>query len=139
MALLSGKTMLIKVGDGGGPEVFTTVGRLRGTGVTIQPVEIDVSSKDTATGWLATETTGDKRLEVSFDGLLDTSSAALTRLISIANGTQQANFRLSMGNGKRYSFAGVLTSWQVNGPHDNKTQYTGTVKNAADPVYEDDI
>ena len=48
MAAQKGSAMLMKVGNGGSPETFTTIGGLRSTSLTINNESVDVTNKDIA-------------------------------------------------------------------------------------------
>ena len=48
MVAQKGSLFLLKVGDGGGPEVFTTVGGLRTTSFNINNGTVDVTNKDSS-------------------------------------------------------------------------------------------
>ena len=46
MAAQKGSALLLKIGDGASPEVFTTVGGLRSTSITMNDEAVDVTTKD---------------------------------------------------------------------------------------------
>ena len=46
MAAQKGSAMLLKVGNGGSPETFTTIGGLRSTGITLNDEAVDITNKD---------------------------------------------------------------------------------------------
>lgn len=66
----SGNIFLLKVGDGGSPETFTTVARLRGTSYSINGEQVNVTSKDSTDGWRdLLDGGGEKTLTISADGV----------------------------------------------------------------------
>ena len=48
MAAQKGSAMLMKVGNGGSPETFTTIAGLRSTSLTINNESVDVTNKDSS-------------------------------------------------------------------------------------------
>lgn len=51
MAAQRGKDLLIKIGDGASPEIFTAVAGLRATALGFNAKEVDVTSADSAGMW----------------------------------------------------------------------------------------
>ena len=51
MAAQKGKDVLLKIGDGGGPETFTTVGGLRTTSLNFNSQSVDVTDVASAGQW----------------------------------------------------------------------------------------
>lgn len=78
MSKKQGRTVLIKIGDGGGTEVFEVLCGLRTKTMTINNSEYDVTTADCTTpgGALWTEVqNGIKRISVSGSGLIDDEDA----------------------------------------------------------------
>ncbi len=51
MSAQRGKDLLIKTGDGGSPEVFTTVAGLRATTLAFNAQNVDVTNADSTNAW----------------------------------------------------------------------------------------
>ncbi|HEY0106687.1 MAG TPA: phage major tail protein, TP901-1 family [Rhizomicrobium sp.] len=51
MSAQKGKDLLIKIGDGASPEVFTTVAGLRATQLSFNATNVDVTNADSADQW----------------------------------------------------------------------------------------
>jgi TP901-1 family phage major tail protein len=51
MAAQRGKDLLIKIGDGGDPETFTTVAGLRATTLSFNAQTVDITNNDSANMW----------------------------------------------------------------------------------------
>lgn len=51
MSAQRGKDLLIKIGDGGSPETFTTVAGLRSTALAFNAQSVDVTNADSADQW----------------------------------------------------------------------------------------
>ena len=48
MAAQKGSALLMKIGDGASPEVFTTIGGLRSTSISLNEEAVDVTTKDSS-------------------------------------------------------------------------------------------
>lgn len=51
MAAQKGKSLLLKIGDGGGPEVFTAVAGLRAKSISFNAETVDITNADSANEW----------------------------------------------------------------------------------------
>ena len=51
MTVQAGKDILLKIGDGGAPEVFTTVAGLRARTIALNARTVDVTDGDSAGRW----------------------------------------------------------------------------------------
>jgi TP901-1 family phage major tail protein len=97
MAKQKGRSLLVKIGDGGGTEVFATLCGLTAKSLTINNEEIDVTTPDCTTpgGAMWTEVLdGVKRISVSGNGFFEDSAQEL-RANTVAMLTPPvANFQL---------------------------------------------
>lgn len=89
MAKQVGRAMLVKIGDGADPEVFSNLCGLTSKSLTMNNSAIDVTTPDCTTpeGALWTETlAGVKNISISGDGLFEDSAAELrANTIAMAN------------------------------------------------------
>ncbi len=51
MAAQKGKSLLLKLGDGGAPEVFTTIAGLRAKSISLNAGTVDVTNADSVNEW----------------------------------------------------------------------------------------
>ena len=80
MAAQKGSAMLLKIGNGGSPETFTTVGGLRSTSITQNDEAVDVTTKDSSAKRQLLAQAGVQSLTVSGSGVLtDAASEATMR------------------------------------------------------------
>lgn len=79
MAAQSGKSLLLKIGDGASPEVFTTVGGLRSTGITMNDEAVDITNKDSNGSRLLLAGGGTQAVSISGSGVF-TDAASETSL-----------------------------------------------------------
>jgi TP901-1 family phage major tail protein len=98
MAPSSGDLYILKVGDGGDPETFLTVGGLRPTSMTINGAPVDVSSKD-SNGWRRLLAGGGmKSLDISAGGVyLGNGSSHHRSLKELARKATLRSFQLDDG------------------------------------------
>ena len=69
MAAQKGSAMLMKVGNGGSPETFTTIGGLRSTSLTINNESVDVTNKDSSNKRTMLAAAGVQSISVSGSGV----------------------------------------------------------------------
>ena len=81
MAAQKGKDILLKIGDGAGPEVFTTVAGLRARTISLNARSVDATDSDSAGRWRELLAgAGVKQASVSGAGVFrDAASDALIR------------------------------------------------------------
>ena len=119
MTAQRGKDLLIRIGDGGDPEAFTTVAGLRATSLDFNAQTIDVTNSDSADMWRELLADGVRSATVAGSGVFKdaASDAAL----------KNAFFNQTLGNYQIVipSFGTVtgpfkLTSLQYDGPYDGE-------------------
>ena len=130
MAKQKGRLMLIKIGDGATPEVFTPLCGLRSKTLTINNSEIDVTTADCETpgGPLWTEViTGVKRVNVSGNGYFK-DEASETRLNTIVNAAEAiANFQIVVPALGTFAGAFMLSSVEYGGEQEDGVTYSLTL------------
>lgn len=96
MAAQAGKDFLLKSGDGANPEVFTTIGGLRSTSLSINGEEVDITNQGSQQWKELLDGAGIVSMSVSGSGVFTNSAAenlALTRCL----GRTLANYQVSDG------------------------------------------
>ena len=78
MAAQKGSAMLMKVGNGGSPETFTTIGGLRSTSLTINNESIDVTNKDSSNNRTLLAAAGVQSISVSGSGVFTDAASETT-------------------------------------------------------------
>jgi len=129
MTAQRGKDLLIKIGDGGSPESFTTVAGLRATTLAFNAQAIDVTNADSADMWRELLAAGVKSASVSGSGVFkDAASDAAIR---------QAFFDQSLPNWQILipSFGTIagpfkVASLQYDGPYDGEVKMSMTLASA---------
>jgi TP901-1 family phage major tail protein len=126
----AGRSFLVKSGDGGGTEVFTTIGNMRTNSLSINNEMIDVTDKD---GGQFREIIagGIKSLSISGEGVMsdDTIVARLLAKSLSTTGTDKSNYQIVIGTG---TFTGsfFLTKFEVAGGYNDAQTYTIALESA---------
>jgi|TARA_B110000977_G_scaffold198145_2_gene282328 TP901-1 family phage major tail protein len=127
MAKQLGRAMLIKIGDGADPEVFSNLCGLNSKTLSVNNTSIDVTTPDCTTpeGALWTQTlAGLKNISVSGDGFFE-DSVAEARAVSIANGADNAvNLQIVIPDLGTYSGAFRLATLEYGGETEGGVTYS---------------
>ena len=79
MAAQKGRALLMKIGDGASPEVFTTIGGMRSTSITLNDEAVDITNKDsTNDARVLLAQGGIKSASVSGNGVFTDSASETT-------------------------------------------------------------
>ncbi len=123
MPAQKGSLFLLKAGDGGGPETFTTVAGLRSTSFTINNATVDVTTKDSAGMRELLAGAGIQSMSVSANGVF-TDSAAEATLRANAAANSVNNYQIVSGNGNTWEGGFLITSYGRSGDHNNEESFT---------------
>ena len=136
MAKQLGRALLVKIGDGADPEVFSNLCGLNSKSLTINNSAIDVTTPDCTTpeGALWTETlAGLKNVSVSGDGFFEDSTAEARMNTVVMQADNQCNFEVIVPDFGTYAGAFRITSVEFGGETEGGVTYsislesTGTV------------
>lgn len=135
MAKERGTQVLLKVGDGASPEVFTSLAGQQSTEMNINGNPIDTSDK-TTNDW-GTALQGIKNMTITCSGQVSwPDTAGLERLRSQMHAGNTVNCRIVLNTaGANYEGAFSITDLSITGDRDNVTSYSLTLQNAAEPTY----
>ena len=118
MAKQLGRAMLLKIGDGGGSEVFTTLAGINSKTLTINNSAIDVTTPDASSpagALFASSLNGLKSVSLSADGVfLDETAEARLNTVAMA-ADNEANFQIVVPDFGTYSGAFRVTSLEFGG------------------------
>lgn len=139
MAKQPGRTMLVKIGDGGGSEVFSTLCGLNAKTMTLNNNSYDVTTADATTPggqvWQQVMT-GIRSVAVSGNGFFEDSAAELAARV-IAMGTGQsdtdeaiANFQIIVPDLGTFQGAFHVDSIEYGGPLEGGVSYSIALKSA---------
>jgi len=111
-----GKDLLLKVGDGGTSEIFTTLGAARATTVSIENNPVDITSLNSK-GFQELQVKGGvQSIEIHVEGIFK-DSAAEEALRAAAFNRSVKNYQLIFPNGEMIEGAFVISQYQREGSH----------------------
>ena len=135
MTAQKGKDLLIKIGDGADPEVFTTVAGLRATTLAFNAQAIDVTNADSADQWRELLAGGGvKSAGVTGSGVFkDAASDAALRSAFFAQAT--GNFQLVIPSFGTITGPFKITALQYDGPYDGELKISLSLASAGALVF----
>jgi len=134
MTAQRGKDLLIKVGDGGDPESFTTVAGLRATTLAFNAQTIDVTNSDSADMWRELLAAGVKSATVSGSGVFkDAASDASIRACFFDQ--TLANWQIVVPSFGTVSGPFKIASLQYEGPYDGEVKLSMSLASAGAIVF----
>lgn len=127
---IAGRLMLIKIGDGGSPEQFTTVACQRGGSNSQSTESIEVSSKESR--WRQLIGGGVSGLSITASGLI--ANAASQRLLAnLAAQDAVRSFQIIFADGQTLTGPFKVESWGAQGEYNAAQQYELTLQGADIP------
>lgn len=137
---MKGDVFLLKGGDGGGTEVFTTIDALRATAVSINGEIVDVTSKSSPSAWRQLLSGGGvKSMQITADGVWGggatpgTPTAEQKLLRSRAIDGVVRNYQLTDSD-QVIEGGFVITNFQLSGPQGAEQTYSVTLESADLPT-----
>ena len=141
MAAQSGKNLLLKIGDGADPEVFTTVGGLRSTSITMNDEAVDVTNKDSNGSRLLLAGGGTQSLSISGSGVFtDAASETSMKTAYFAQAqtsdgsTSQTpafnNFQVIVPDFGTFTGTFMIASMEYAGEYNGEVTYSVTLESS---------
>lgn len=123
MAAEKGSGFLVKIGDGGAPEAFTTIGGMRSTSLTVNSEPVDITNKQSG-GWRELLAgAGVRRLSVAGTGVF-TDSAAETDLQAKALAASLDNYEIVFESGDKFAGAFQVATLDYSGEFNGERTYS---------------
>lgn len=132
MAAQAGRSLLVKIGNAASPEVFTTVGGMRSTTITLNDETVDITNKDStnqARELLAQA--GIKSASISGAGVF-TDSASETTLYGKWHIASFGNYQFLVPNLITLTGAFQLTSLEYAGEYNGEVNYSMSFESSGD-------
>ena len=129
MAAQKGSAMLMKVGNAGSPETFTTIAGLRSTSLTVNNESVDVTNKDSSNNRTLLADAGVQSISVSGSGVF-TDGASETTLKTNALADTQNNYQFLVPDFGTYTGAFQLTSLEYGGEYNGEVTYSFTFESS---------
>ena len=123
MAAEKGSGFLVKIGDGGAPESFTTIGGMRSTSLTVNSEPVDITNKQSG-GWRELLAgAGVRRLSVAGTGVF-TDSAAENDLQAKALAASLDNYEIVFDSGDKFAGSFQVATLDYSGEFNGERTYS---------------
>jgi TP901-1 family phage major tail protein len=129
MTAHNGALVLIKAGDGGSPESFTTIGGLRTSEILLAHHSRDATTIESGAWQQLADGAGLLACHISGSGLF-TDSASEETVRGHAFSGSANNYRFIFANGNNITGPFIITAYQRSGNHDGEEQYALTLESA---------
>ncbi|MDD9901047.1 MAG: phage tail tube protein [Alphaproteobacteria bacterium] len=134
MPSFKGRDLLLKIGDGGDPENFTTIGAARTAAMTLDNRPVDATAMDDNGVQAFAADAGVQSLQIRLDGLFK-DAAAEESLRGAAFGRVSVNYQLVFPNGDSYEAAFVVRDYTRGGTHDGLETFSVTLLRSGGGTY----
>ena len=134
MAAQQGKALLMKIGDAGSPEVFTTIGGMRSNTLTMNDEMVDVTNKDSAGARTILAQGGVNSITIAGSGVF-TDSASETTLKGKFNVSALTNYQFLIPNFGTFTGSFMLTTLEYAGEYNGEVTYSFTFESSGAIVF----
>lgn len=121
MTAQRGRDLLIKVGDGGSPESFTSVAGLKATSLAFNAQTVDVTNADSTGMWRELLEGGIKSASLSGSGVFKDAASDATLRQAFFDGTTM-NYQVVVPGFGIVEGPFRITQLQYDGPHDGEVK-----------------
>ena len=129
MAVQKGSELLVKIGNAGSPETFTTVAGLRDTSISMNAETIDVTNKDSSRARTLLANAGIKSFSASGSGVF-TDSASEASVRTAFDATTFSNFQIIIPDFATFSGAFQVVSIEYAGSFNGEVTYSMSFESA---------
>jgi TP901-1 family phage major tail protein len=129
MAVQQGAALLVKIGDGASPEVFTTVAGLQDTSISINQETVDVTNKDSSRVRTLLAQGGVKSFSISGSGIFQ-DSASEQSVLTAFDGASFTNFQFLVPDYNTFTGAFQVTTLDYSGTYNGAVQYSMSFESA---------
>ena len=129
MAAQKGAALLVKLGNGASPEVFTTVAGLRSTSITMNDEPVDVTTKDSSGVRALLAQGGVQSYTISGSGVF-LDAAGDDTLRQKYGAATFANFRLIVPDFGTFTGPFMVASLEYAGEYNGEVTYSLTLESA---------
>ena len=134
MAAQQGKALLMKIGDGASPEVFTTIGGMRSNTLTMNDEMVDVTNKDSSGARTILAQGGVNSITVAGSGVF-TDDASETTLKGKFNVSALTNYQFLVPDFGTFTGAFMLTTLEYAGEYNGEVTYSFTFESSGAIVF----
>lgn len=129
MAAQKGSALLMKIGNGGSPEAFTTIGGMRSTALAMNDEAVDITNKDSARARTLLAQAGVNSMTVTGSGVFTDSSSEAT-LRSAFDASSFTNYQFLVPDFGTFTGAFMLQSLEYAGEFNGEVTYSFTFESS---------
>jgi predicted secreted protein len=122
----NGRDLLLKIGNGASPEIFTTIGAARTVEMSIDNQPTDITSMNSNGVAVLQADAGVQSMEIMLQGLFKDSAAEETLRAAAFNRTAN-DYQLLFPNGALYAASFVIGDYRRSGSYDGLESFTVTL------------
>ncbi len=134
MTAQSGALVLIKAGNGATPEVFSIIGGLRTSEMSINRHIMDTSNIESGAWQKLLDNAGIMSMQISGGGLF-TNAASEDTLRGYALSGSTNNYKFIFANGSNITGAFMITMYHRSGSHDGEEHYSVSMESSGNIAY----
>lgn len=134
MPAQKGRDLLLKIGNGGSPETFTTLGAARTVSMVVNNQPVDATAMDGSGVQTLQADAGVQSLKIALEGLFKDDSAEET-LRAAAFGRTARNYKLFFPNGDTYLASFVVQDYERSGSYDGLETFRITLLRSGAGTY----
>ena len=124
-----GRDLLLKIGDGGGPETFTTVAGLKARTLAFNATAVDITNADSTDMWRELLAGGVKSATISGSGVFKDAASDAALRTAFFNATI-CNFQIVIPGFGTVTGPFKITALQYDGPYDGELKMSLTLASA---------
>ena len=129
MAAQKGSALLMKMGNAASPEVFTTIGGMRSTSISMNDEMVDITNKDSARARTLLAQGGVNSMTVSGSGVF-TDSASEATLEGKFDSSALTNYQFLVPDFGTYTGSFMLTTLEYAGEFNGEVTYSFTFESS---------
>ena len=129
MAAQKGSALLMKIGNAASPEVFTTIGGMRSTSISMNDEMVDITNKDSSRARTILAQGGVNSMTVSGSGVF-TDSASEATLEGKFDSASLSNYQFLVPDFGTYTGAFMLTTLEYAGEYNGEVTYSFTFESS---------
>jgi len=129
MPAQKGSALLMKIGNAASPEVFTTIGGMRSTSLTMNDEMVDVTNKDSTNARTILAQGGVNSISVSGSGVF-TDSPSETTLKGKFNVSALTNYQFIVPDFGTFTGKFMLTTLEYGGEYNGEVTYSFTFESS---------
>ena len=129
MAAQKGSSLLLKIGNAGSPEAFTTIGGLRSTSITMNDEAVDITNKDSSGVRALLANGGVQSTSISGSGVF-TDAASEATLRGKFGASSFSNFQVIVPDFGTYTGAFMVASLEYAGEFNGEVTYSVTLESS---------